>query len=176
MTPFDLWPNGLGEPDANPNISENEEQAFVRAACGCLTYIMALVLVALLCLLSGCTTTRYVEVPGPSHTDTVRITQQQRDSIHVHDSIYVSEHQRGDTVFVQTVKWHTAWRDRLVRDTFRLVSIDSIPYRVEVPVEKIVEKPLTYWQRLRMQSGDIALIALALLLGYGALRLWRRLN
>lgn len=174
MHHLDLWPNGLGEPDANPNISENEEQAFVRAACGCLTYIMALLLVALLCLLSGCTTTRYVEVPGPSHTDTVRITQQQRDSIHVHDSIYVSEHQRGDTVFVQTVKWHTAWRDRLVRDTFRLVSIDSIPYRVEVPVE--VPAKLTYWQRLRMQTGDIALVVLGLALLYGIFKLYRKLK
>jgi hypothetical protein len=53
---------------------------------------------------------------------------------------------------------------------------DSVPYPVEVPVEKLVEKELTYWQSLRMQTGDIALIALALLLGYGALRLWRRFN
>jgi hypothetical protein len=104
----------------------------------------------------------------------VRITQQQRDSIHVHDSIFVSEHQRGDTVFVQTVKWHTAWRDRLVRDTFRLVSIDSIPYRVEVPVE--VPAKLTYWKRFRMQTGDIALIALGLLLGWGAFKLYRKIK
>jgi hypothetical protein len=156
-------------------LPDGEWRAFATAAFGGLTFVLTIVAIVIACfLLSGCTTTRYVEVPGPSHTDTVRITQQQRDSIHVHDSIFVSEHQRGDTVYVQTVKWHTAWRDRLVRDTFRLVSIDSIPYRVEVPVE--VPAKLTYWQRLRMQTGDIALIALALLLGYGALRLWRRFN
>ena len=174
MNHLDFWPNGLNEPDANPNIPENEEQAFVRAACGCASYIMILLLLALLCFLSGCTTTRYVEVPGPSHTDTVRITKHQRDSIRVHDSIYVSERQQGDTILLTTVKWHTQWRDRLVRDTFRLVSIDSIPYRVEVPVE--VPAKLTYWQRLRMQTGDIALIALALLLGYGIFKLYRRIK
>jgi hypothetical protein len=156
-------------------LPDGEWRAFATAAFGGLTFVLTIVAIVIACfLLSGCTTTRYVEVPGPSHTDTVRITQQQRDSIHVHDSIYVSEHQRGDTVYVQTVKWHTAWRDRLVRDTFRLVSIDSIPYPVEVPVE--VPAKLSYWQRLRMQTGDIALVVIALLLGYGALRLWRRLN
>ena len=157
------------------DIPDGEWRAFATAAFGGIAFVMTIIVIAFLCImLGGCTTTRYVEVPGPGHTDTVRITQQQRDSIHIHDSIYVSESRQGDTVFLQTVKWHTQWRDRLVRDTFRLVSIDSIPYPVEVPVE--VPAKLTYWQRLRMQTGDIALIALALLLGYGALRLWRRFN
>ena len=155
-------------------LPDGEWRAFATAAFGGLAFVLTIVAIVIVCLLSGCTTTRYVEVPGPSHTDTVRITQQQRDSIHVHDSIFVSEHQRGDTVYVQTVRWHTAWRDRLVRDTFRLVSIDSIPYRVEVPVE--VPAKLSYWQRLRMQTGDIALIALGLALLYGVFRLWRRFN
>ena len=56
------------------------------------------------------------------------------------------------------------YRDRVVHDTAT----------VEVPVE--VPAKLSYWQRLRMQTGDIALIALALLLGWGAFRLWRRIN
>lgn len=156
-------------------LPDGEWRAFATAAFGGIAFVMTIVVIVFLCImLSGCTTTRYVEVPGPSHTDTVRITQQQRDSIHVHDSIYVSEKRQGDTVFVQTVKWHTAWRDRLVRDTFRLVSIDSIPYPVEVPVE--VPAKLTYWQRLRMQTGDIALIALALLLGWGIFKLYRKIK
>ena len=156
-------------------LPDDEWRAFATAAFGGIAFVMTIIVIAFLCImLGGCTTTRYVEVPGPSHTDTVRITQQQRDSIHVHDSIYVSESRQGDTVFLQTVKWHTAWRDRLVRDTFRLVSIDSIPYPVEVPVE--VPAKLSYWQRLRMQTGDIALIVLALLLGWGIFKVWRRLN
>lgn len=156
------------------DFPDDEWRAFATALYGCGFFALALMLVVMLCLLSGCTTTRYVEVPGPSHTDTVRITQQQRDSIHIHDSIYVSEKRQGDTVFVQTVKWHTQWRDRLVRDTFRLVSIDSIPYPVKVPVE--VPAKLTYWQRLRMQMGDIVLIALALLLGWGVFRIYRKIK
>lgn len=156
-------------------LPDGEWRAFATSAFGGLTFVLTIVAIVIACfMLSGCTTTRYVGVPGPSHTDTVRITQQQRDSIHVHDSIFVSEHQRGDTVFVQTVKWHTAWRDRLVRDTFRLVSIDSIPYRVEVPVE--VPARLSYWQRLRMQTGDIALIAIGLALLYGIFKLYRKIK
>lgn len=157
------------------DIPDGEWRAFATAAFGGMAFVLTIVAIVIMCLLlSGCTTTRYVEMPGPTHTDTVRITQQQRDSIHVHDSIYVSEKRQGDTVYMQTVKWHTAWRDRLVRDTFLLISIDSIPYPVEVPVE--VPAKLTYWQRLRMQTGDIALIVLALLLGWGIFRLWRRFH
>ena len=154
--------------------TDNRDNFWHDSLIGCFSYIIGILAGLLMAvLLAGCTTTKYVPVPEVHH-DTVRITQQQRDSIHVHDSIYVSERQQGDTVFLQTVKWHTAWRDRLVRDTFRLVSIDSIPYPVEVPVE--VPAKLSYWQRLRMQTGDIALIALALFLGWGAFRLWRRIN
>lgn len=157
------------------DIPDGEWLAFATAAFGGIAFVMTIIVIAFLCImLGGCTTTRYVEVPGPTHTDTVRITQQQRDSIHIHDSIYVSESRQGDTVFLQTVKWHTAWRDRLVRDTFRLVSIDSIPYPVEVPVE--VPAKLSYWQRLRMQTGDIALIALGLALLYGIFKLYRKIK
>ena len=44
--------------------------------------------------------------------------------------------------------------------------------------ETLVEVPakLTYWQRLRMQTGDIALIAVAMLLGYGIFKLYRRIK
>lgn len=41
---------------------------------------------------------------------------------------------------------------------------------VEVPAE------LTYWQLLRMQTGDITLIALALLLGWGLFKIWRQIH
>lgn len=157
------------------DIPDGEWRAFATAAFGGLAFVLTVVAIVIVCLmLSGCTATRYVEVPGPTHTDTVRTTRQQRDSIHVRDSIYVSERQQGDTILLTTVRWHTQWRERLVRDTFRLVSIDSIPYRVEVPVE--VPAKLTYWQRLRMQTGDISLIALALFLGYGALKIYQRIK
>lgn len=155
-------------------IPDGEWRAFVTATFGGMAFVMVIVALVLVCLLSSCTTTRYVEVPGPTHTDTVRITQQQRDSIHVHDSIYVSEKRQGDTIFVQTVKWHTQWRDRLVRDTFRLVSIDSVPYPVEVPVE--VPAKLTWWQELRIHLGGICFWLLVLAAGVGAFKLYRKIH
>lgn len=157
------------------------ESHFKEGITSCLTLVSTAlipiaVLVVALMLLCGCTTTRYVEVPGPSHTDTVRITQQQRDSIFVgsvlHDSVV--ERQRGDTILID--RWHTRtlteFRDRWRTDTVYRSRVDSIPFRVEVPVEKLVEKPLSRWQTLRIQVGDIALVLLLVLCGYGVFKLW----
>ena len=156
MNPFDFWPNGLNEPEANPNIPENEEQAFVRAACGCASYIMILLLLALFCLLSGCTTTRYVEVPGPSHTDTVRITKHTRDSIYLSDSIYVNDFIRDDTVYKTIERWRTKYIERTTHDTLYQSKVDSIPYPVEVIKE--VPAELSWWQQLKMKVGGAAII------------------
>ena len=191
MNLTDFWPNGLNEPEANPNIPENEEQAFVRAACGCASYIIILCLLALLCLLSGCTTTRYVEVPGPTHTEIRHRTDtvHQTDTLIDHKETIIRE---ADSAMlaqfgIQLDGAQKAWliqSQQLQREINRLKQsrtdtihvTDSVPYPVEVPVEKIVEKPLTYWQRLRMQTGDIALIALGLALLYGAFKLYRKIK
>lgn len=191
MNQTDLWPNGLNEPEANPNIPENEEQAFVRAACGCASYIMFLILLALLCLLSGCTTTRYVEVPGPTHTEIRHRTDtvHQTDTLIDHKETIIRE---ADSAMlaqfgIQLDGAQKAWliqSQQLQREINRLKQsrtdtthvTDSVPYPVEVPVEKIVEKPLTYWQQLRMQTGDIALIALGIALLYGAFKLYRKIK
>ena len=50
-------------------------------------------------LLAGCRSVRYVEVEKVK-TDTTYVTKLHRDSIFKHDSIYVHEWLRGDTVFV----------------------------------------------------------------------------
>lgn len=68
------------------------------------------------------------------------------DSIHVRDSIIVRD--KGDTVFVN--KWHTAYRDRLIRDTAFVYRTDS----VQIPYP--VERPLSRWQRAKLELGGWA--------------------
>ena len=106
--------------------------------------------------LSGCTTTKYVEIEK-IRTDTTYITKLQRDSIHVHDSIFVNQWKKGDTVYQVRDRWHTEWRDRLLHDTLYKCILDSIP--IPYPVEKIVEKPVTPWYNYILIGG----LALALL-------------
>ena len=68
------------------DFEEHAHAAFI----GCLNVIAGFVLggifLALIMLMTGCTTTKYVTVPEIHH-DTVRITKEQRDSIFLRDSI-----------------------------------------------------------------------------------------
>ena len=73
-------------------------------------------------LLSGCTTTKYVPVIEHT-TDTLVQRVVERDSIHVHDSIRVSEN--GDTVTIE--RWHTQFRDRWHHDSVYVAKHDTIP-------------------------------------------------
>lgn len=123
------------------------------------------VLAITLCVLLGsCTTTKYVQVPE-YHTDTICITQQQYDSIYVHDSIYKKE--RGDTLLIE--RWHTRYKEKLVHDTTYISKVDTIakPY----PVEVKVAKPLTWFQQVRIHIGNVILIALGFALIYCIVRL-----
>jgi hypothetical protein len=53
------------------------------------------------------------------------------DTVVVRDSVFVSEKQRGDTVYLTRVEWRDRWRTRMVHDT-----IHETQY-----IEKIIEKP-----------------------------------
>lgn len=125
-----------------------------------------MVILFVLAMLASCTTTEYVPVIE-HRTDTERIIQQQRDSVWLHDSVFVSV--KGDTTWVE--KWHTKYVEKLRIDTMYQSKIDSIP--VPVPVTKVVEKQLSWWQRTQMYAGDVLILCLLILLGYGCYRLWR---
>jgi hypothetical protein len=135
------------------NDEERIAATILRIVYICLAILVAVLLCA---LFSGCTTTKYVTVPE-YHTDTLRQVTVRHDSVMVHDSIHVSE--KGDTVRIE--RWHTQYRDRIVRDTVYQSKHDSIPYTVEVVKE--VPAKLTWWQQTRLHLANIVLWLLALL-------------
>lgn len=126
-----------------------------RMAVGCiqLTSIIFGVIVALLiCLLfSSCTTTQYVPVVEHK-TDTLIVTKHRHDSIHVHDSIMVSE--KGDTVRIE--KWHTKYVTKEVHDTTYISKTDSIPQ--PYPVVKEVPRKRTTMDWVLMIAGMLAIL------------------
>ena len=77
-----------------------------------------------------------------------------RDGLRI-DSVYnrdtVNIYERGDTIYLQTIKW----RERFKFDTVSVVRVDSIQYPVEVVTE--VNK-LTKWQRWRLNALNIIAI------------------
>ena len=153
--PNDMWRNNGYDP--YKGMSDEER---MKAGCLHMVGMVGAIIVALLiCALFGsCTTTKYVPVIE-HRTDTLIQTNLQHDSIYVHDSIMVS--QQGDTVRIE--KWHTKYVEREVHDTTYISKTDSIPtpYPVEKRVE--VEKPLTWWQELRLHISNIALVVLGVL-------------
>lgn len=143
------------------NLSPEELfEVGLRNACyGCVTTLFAFIIGIVLVLLFGsCTTTRLVPVEHITH-DTIQITRLQRDSIYRHDSIRVVERVQGDTLLLEVDRWHTQYRDRWHHDSIYVTRCDTIPK--PYPVERLVEKPLTSWQKARLWLANIVLAALA---------------
>ena len=117
------------------------------------TMLMGIVMAAVVAMmmLTSCTTTKIVEVERV-RTDTTYITKMQRDSVWLHDSIRVVEH--GESIFIE--RWHTKYVERLRIDTLYQAKTDSVP--VPYPVERLVEKPLHWWQKALMWMGGLLIV------------------
>ena len=99
-------------------------------------------------LIMCCSCTRTVYVPQTSvQKDSIYLTQYKRDSIYLHDSVFI--HSKADTLIVE--KWHTKLVKLVESDTLYIERNDTIsePYPVE--------KPLTYWQKSFMSIGKVSL-------------------
>ena len=120
-----------------------------------LRHIRAIIygVITLITLAVACScATKYIPVET-TKSDSIYITQVERDSIYIKDSVYVRT--VADTVFHTRVQWQ--FRDRVVRDTVRIAKRDTISCVVEV------EKELTAWQRSKMSVGGYAIVCSAIL-------------
>lgn len=107
------------------------------------------ILLWLLCL-CGCRTVRYVPVPEYHTLYKTRIdTVQRSDSVYFWDSVYIAA--KDDTVYLTK----THWRERF-RNVYH-VKADTVMPRDSVRVPYPVEKPLTWWQRRKMDLGGWAM-------------------
>ena len=145
--------------------------------------ILAIIITCvLMAILSSCTTTRYVPVTETRtehhwHTDSVR----ERDSTHTERETIIREVDSAAMAKygIQMQTNQRAWlvlqremENRLLelehmtaqRDTVR----DSIP--VPYPVVKMVEKPLSWWERLRLNIFNVLLGVIALVIIFFVIR------
>lgn len=60
------------------------------------------------------------------------------DTILLRDSIFISERQRGDTVYLTRVEWRDRWRTRVERDTVVDVRVEKEV--VELPPERYIPR------------------------------------
>ena len=98
-----------------------------------LTFVLALSMVITLLALPSC---RSHEVVVQHGLEWRSMVQHSHDTVVVHDSVFVSERQRGDTVYLTRVEWRDRWRTHLVHDT--IVRIDSIMQVIEHPPERYI--------------------------------------
>ena len=112
--------------------------------------ILLIPILAILSLFTACKT-KTVLVPVTEtkieYRDRLRV-----DSVYNRDTVNIYE--RGDTVYLQTIKW----RERFKLDTVIVVRTDSIPYPVEVVRE--INK-LTKWQKFRLNALNILVLIIA---------------
>ena len=135
-----------------------------KGCIGVVLYMLIVFMVGLMLIaLGACKSVKYVPVETIKY-DSIYITQHQRDSIYLHDSIFHKE--KGDTILIE--KWHTKYIEKQVHDTLIQIERDTIPqpypYEVEVPAR------LSWWQKTRMHVGEVTLIALLAIGGYWFVR------
>lgn len=108
------------------------------------------VMVLTLLSLAGCKTVKFVPVPEYHTLYKMRVDTVQRwDSIYFRDSVFIAA--KGDTVFLTK----THWRERF-RNVYH-VKVDTVMQRDSIPVPYPVEKPLTKWERWKMDMGGWAI-------------------
>lgn len=100
--------------------------------------------------LTGCKTVKFSPVPEYHTLYKTRVDTVQRwDSIYFRDSVFIAA--KGDTVYL--IKTH--WRERF-KNVYH-IKADTIMQRDSIRVAYPVEKPLTKWQRWKMDAGGCAM-------------------
>ena len=67
-------------------------------------------------------------MPVVQSNDTTSFIQRSArvDTVYLRDSVFVSEKQRGDTVYLTRVEWRDRWRTRVERDTVMDVRVCKV--------------------------------------------------
>ena len=79
-------------------------------------------------------------MPVVQSNDTTSFIQRSArvDTVYLRDSVFVSEKQRGDTVYLTRVEWRDRWRTRVERDT--VVDMRVEKEVVQLPPERYIPK------------------------------------
>lgn len=113
----------------------------------------------------GCRSTQYVPI------ETIKVEYKDRvqiDSVIKYDSIFYNRYVKGDTVFLTKEKYKYLDKIKIVRDSvFRTDSI-SVPYPVE--------KQLSKWEKIKMDTGGWAIGVASCLLIILVIYIIRRFN
>lgn len=124
------------------------------------TFALVLSMATILSALASCRSHEAVVQSSSAVVHNGSTTVVRSDTIVVHDSVFVSEKVRGDTVYLTRVEWRDRWRTRIERDTVVDVRVEK--EIVELPPERYV--PTFYkWSTTILWIG-LAIIVIWLVL------------
>ena len=101
------------------------------------TFVLALSVVIIPNVLVSCKSLSGGSAVVQSGSEWFNIVQRS-DTVVVRDSIFVSERQRGDTVYLTRIEWRDRWRTRVERDTVVDVRVEKEV--VQLPAERYVPR------------------------------------
>ena len=112
---------------------------------------------------ASCSSTKSMPVVQSNDTTSFIQRSARVDTVYLRDSVFVSEKQRGDTVYLTRVEWRDRWRTQVERDTV-----------VDVRVEKEVVQlpPERYIPKFYRWCTGLLLAILVLAIGRLALKRW----
>ena len=104
-------------------------------------------------------------IPTTKSNDSVTFVHEKAsiDTIYLRDSVFISERQRGDTVYLTRTEWRDRWRTRIERDTVVDVRVEKEV--VQLPPERYVPKFYKWCTGLLFAIGLSAF-------GYWLLKWW----
>jgi hypothetical protein len=114
-------------------------------------------------LLNSCKEIQYVTVPEV-HTEYVY--RDRVDSVKYHDSIYIKEVEKGDTIIRIEYRYKDRYIYKQMLDT--IIRTDTIVKAVEVPVEVKVPRDYTFKDKVLFKFGGFGIFCLFLIILYVA--------
>lgn len=132
--------------------------------------IIPFLMTAAFCVTSGgCRSHRVIENSVIKH-DTCYIDRLKSDSVHVHDSIYLHEYMRRDTLFIERVRWRTQYKERIMHDSIYIAKSDTVTKTVTIESQS----NMTGWQWFQIWCGRLALLLVLAATGILAMRIYLR--
>ena len=97
------------------------------------TFVRALSMATTLSVLPSCKSLEHCSTVVQNGSELFNVVHSV-DTVVVRDSVFVSERQRGDTVYLTRTEYRDRWRTQIVHDT--IVRTDSIVQVIEHPPER----------------------------------------
>ena len=127
------------------------------------TFVRVLSMGIIILVSASCSSTQSMPVVQSNDTTSFIQRSARVDTVYLHDSVFVSEKMRGDTVYLTRVEWRDRWRTRVERDTIMDVRVEKEV--VQLPPERYVPK-FYKW------CTGLLLTILVLAIGRLALKRW----